>query len=603
MAAPKKRQDPWREAVERGWRLASAHPMFHHLGACLRTGERAEFGPRDWALATPDGRVRHHPTRRAEPEEWAWVFAHCMLHLGFGHADPRSAVPRDIGANAGDRWNTWRSPQHDYRAACCLTVDRFLRTLKVGRCPAPLPEELPREDERALADRWRMFGLPAELAPAGSPDFWIGEEEEAKREDFPRLFAAGIARAATAGLEAAGGPRGTVRDQAPGPWDAALAWFVSSYPLLGALASGMKIVADVDVARAWHISIAAVNAEAAEIYVNPLVSLKAEEWRFVLAHEMLHAALRHGERAGGRDPYIWNVAADYVINGWLMEMGVGDMPEGLLFDQALAGSSAEGVYDRIAVDLRRLRKLATLRGRGLGDVLDRPLPHSGGPGRYLDLDEYYRRALCTGLAYHRAAGRGFLPAGLEEEIRALDQPPLPWDAALARWFEEHVPSVDRRRSYARASRRQAATPGIPRPGWIRPEELVRRATFGVVLDTSGSMDTRLLGKALGAIAAYAMARDVPRARVVFCDAVPYDAGYVPVEEIARRVRVRGRGGTMLQPGVDLLERADDFPREGPILVITDGWCDAVRVRREHAFLIPEGAHLPFRAHGPVFRMS
>ena len=47
-----------------------------------------------------------------------------------------------------------------------------------------------------------------------------------------------------------------------------------------------------------------------------------------------------------------------------------------------------------------------------------------------------------------------------------------------------------------------------------------------MLDTSGSMDAELLGKALGAIASYATARDVPAARVVFCDAVAYDAGYL-----------------------------------------------------------------------------
>ncbi|WP_214409158.1 vWA domain-containing protein [Sphaerisporangium fuscum] len=607
MASPRrKKADPWREAVHQGWRSVAAHPMFRGMvygSPSPHPGEPHDFGRGDWAVVTPEGRVVHHPARRAEPEEWAWVFAHLMLHLGFGHADPRTAVPRDIGAELLDRGHVWRTPDPLYRAACCLVVDRFLVTMKLGRCPEPLPDEPPRQDERALTDTWRMFGQPAAYIPEGRPDFWIGDERTAKREDFQKLFAAGIAEAATAALDAAGGPRSTVKDQAAGPWDAALAWFVSSYPLLGALATGMKIVANADLARGWDISIAAVNAEAAEIYVNPLVTLSAEEWRFVLAHEMLHAALRHGERVGGRDPYIWNVAADYVINGWLAEMGVGEMPEGLLFDRSLSGSSVEEVYDRVAVDLRRLRKLATLRGRGLGDVLDRPLPHAGAPGRYLDLDEYYRRALCAGLAYHQNAGRGYVPAGLEQEIRALDQPPLPWDAALARWFEEHVPSVERRRSYARASRRQSATPHIPRPGWVRPEETVQRATFGVVLDTSGSMDTRLLGKALGAIAAYAAARDVPRARVVFCDAMAYDAGYMPVEEIAGRVRVRGRGGTVLQPGVDLLERADDFPREGPILVITDGWCDVVRVRREHAFLIPEGAALPFRPHGPVFRMS
>ncbi|HWD82092.1 MAG TPA: hypothetical protein VG497_24510 [Kribbella sp.] len=117
------------------------------------------------------------------------------------------------------------------------------------------------------------------------------------------------------------------------------------------------------------------------------------------------------------------------------------------------------------------------------------------------------------------------------------------------------------------------------------------------------MDRELLGKALGAIASYSRARDVPAARVVYCDAAAYDAGYVPVDDIAGRVKVHGRGGTVLQPGVDLLERADDFPAHGPILLITDGQCDVVRVRREHAWLIPRGASLPFTARGPVFRVE
>ncbi|WP_344969841.1 vWA domain-containing protein [Streptosporangium fragile] len=588
--------------MHRGWDRVTAHPLFRHHRVRLFVAGEGDLPADGWATVSELGRVVHHPRRRAEDEEWAWVFAHLLLHLGFGHADPRSCLPGDLGEEVETHRGTGHLPEHAYHAACCLAVERFLRTLKLGRCPDPLPDELPQEDEVTLSERWRRLGVPERYRPAGPPDFVIGDEKTAALENFQGAFAAGVADSAAAALNLAGKPRSSAERHVEGPWDLALRWFVSSYPLLGALAAGMKIVADAEVAKGWQISIAAVSSEAAEIYVNPLAGLSAGEWRFVLAHEMLHAALRHGERAGGRDPHLWNVAADYVINGWLVEMAVGEMPEGLLYDRSLAGLSAEAVYDRIATDLRRVRKLATLRGRGLGDVLDRPLPHPGAPGRYVDLDEYYRNALVTGLAYHQGSGRGLLPSGLEQEIRALDQPPLPWDVALARWFDEHVPSVERRRTYARASRRQAASPGIPRPGWIRPEDLVRQATFGVVLDTSGSMDAKLLGRALGAIASYAVSRDVPRARVVFCDAVAYDAGYLPVEQIATRVRVRGRGGTVLQPGVSLLERADDFPPDGPILLITDGMCDVLRIRREHAFLIPAGASLPFRARGPVFRM-
>lgn len=276
------------------------------------------------------------------------------------------------------------------------------------------------------------------------------------------------------------------------------------------------------------------------------------------------------------------------------------MPEGPLYDPALAGLSAEEVYDRIAGDLRRMRRLATPRGKGAGDILGGPL---GSPRDYVDLDEFYRRGLAQGFDLHQRQGRGYLPAGLVEEIRALSHPPLPWDARLARWFDEFVPRPQPVRTYARPSRRQSSTPEIPRAGRYFPPEEIARCTFGVVLDTSGSMSSQLLGKALGAIASCAEARDVPAARVVFCDAAPYDAGFVPVTEIAGRVRVRGRGGTVLQPGIDLLHRADDFPSGAPVLVITDGYCDVLRVRREHAYLIPRGAVLPFTARGPVFHVS
>ena len=93
-------------------------------------------------------------------------------------------------------------------------------------------------------------------------------------------------------------------------------------------------------------------------------------------------------------------------------------------------------------------------------------------------------------------------------------------------------------------------------------------------------------------------------RVVFCDAAAYDAGYMAPEDIAGRVEVKGRGGTVLQPGVDLLEKAQDFPKEGPILIITDGMIDStLRVRREHAFLLSQWKRLPFVSKGKIFHME
>jgi predicted metal-dependent peptidase len=593
-AKQEKKKDPAAEEFAAGVALLRANPALRAVEFTVCRHPDCDLAPREGLVrADSDGVLHAHPTRRAEPAEWAWALAHATIHLGFGH----------LPAATGERTQPDR---HDL-AARCAVVNRFLWTFPVGQAPERLPPTYPDGDEEQLAAQWRRTGVPAAYercgTAGGEPDQllvswnkWAGQPP-----DWQLAFAHALTRTMATAMDMAGGRRDSMTGAAtpPRPWEKALSWFISSYPLLGGIAAGIRLVADAELARAHDISVAAVNADAGEIYVNPLRTLEDEEWRFVLAHEMLHAALRHGDRRGTRDHYLFNIACDYVINAWLVEMGVGTMPQGALHDPELTGLSAEEVYDRIAGDLRRMRRLATLRGKGLGDMLGAPL---GPPHDYVDLDEFYRRGLAQGLDLHQAQERGFLPGGLVEEIRALSHPPLPWDAQLARWFDEFVPRPEAVRSYARPSRRQSSTPDIPRAGrWFPPEE-VARCTFGVVLDTSGSMDRTLLGKALGAIASYAEARDVPAARVVFCDAAPHDAGYLPVADIAGRVRVHGRGGTVLQPGIDLLHRADDFPPGAPVLVITDGWCDVLRVRREHAYLIPQGGRLPFTPRGPVFKV-
>ncbi|GAA3801337.1 hypothetical protein ACFS5L_10050 [Streptomyces phyllanthi] len=598
--------DPATEAFQKGVWLARAGLAISELDAKMCRSTETSCDPKTgWGKETcgrspgdglvrvdSNGIVHAHPTRRAESAEWAWAIAHALVHLGFGH----------VPAATGKR----EQPDRFDLAARCAVVNRFLLTFPVGLTPVDLPPSYPDGDEEQLAARWRQGGIPAVYercgTAGGEPDqLLVPWDGWTKPPDWQLAFAHTLTRRMSTAMDVAGGRRDSMHGEPTRkqPWEQALEWFISSYPLLGGIAAGITLVADAELARAHGIQIAAVNVEAGEIYINPLRRFDDEEWRFILAHEMLHAALRHGDRCGTRDPYLFNIAADYVINGWLREMQVGTMPEGLLHDPELAGLSAEEVYDRITGDLRRMRRLSTLRGKGAGDILGGPL---GSPRDYVDLDEFYRRGLAQGFDLHHRQERGHLPGGLVEEIRALIHPPLPWDARLARWFDEFVPRPVPVRSYARPSRRQSSTPDIPRAGrWFPPEEIAR-CTFGVVLDTSGSMDRVLLGKALGAIASYAEARDVPAARVVFCDTAPHDAGYLPVTEIAGRVRVHGRGGTVLQPGIDLLHRAGDFPPSAPVLVITDGWCDALRVRREHAYLIPQGARLPFTARGPVFRV-
>ena len=598
--------DPATKAYFDGWAILDDIGLFssmsYYLQFIRQKGNRCP--PSGWALAHQDGVIHIHPTRRATPKEWAYVLAHCMLHYAFDHF-------RDVPEKQQAIWN----------AACDCFITHYLDKLKLGHPPVEFTNvlSLPDSSEEVLLNRFQMDGIPEEVkycstsGPNGSDMVWNGPRltrgPQGKRDqkiNWGKLFAQGVGNAAHIAVAKAANINIHLdyhgRPLYNSPGERARQWFINSYPLLGALATTFKIIEKQQTLTQMGIHIAAVNPALKEIYINPAAGLTEREYRFVMAHEFLHVGLRHDARQQGRDTYLWNIACDFVINEWLIEMGVGAIPKlGLLYDPELKGMSAEEIYDRIVNDLRTYRKLRTLRGKGIGDIIIDGNPNWWRQGEGITLDDFYRRALQQGLTYHQEQGRGFLPAGLIEEIQALTQPPIPWDVELAQWFDLMFPPIEKRRTYARPSRRQSSTPDIPRPSWVAPPAIDGR-TFAVILDSSGSMSRKLLAQALGAIASYSVSRDVYQVRVIFCDATFYDQGYMSPENIASRVKIQGRGGTVLQPAINYLNAQADFPEDGPVLIITDGYCDQLRFAngRNHAYLIPKGNRLPFKAIGPVF---
>lgn len=77
------------------------------------------------------------------------------------------------------------------------------------------------------------------------------------------------------------------------------------------------------------------------------------------------------------------------------------------------------------------------------------------------------------------------------------------------------------------------------------------------------MDRVDLGKALRAIASCSMIRDVGFVRLVQFDAAAHDCGYVDSEALLDRVQIKGRGGTVSNPWIRLLEAAQDSPQMAP----------------------------------------
>jgi len=610
--AKQKKVNKNEENLQEGIAYLNSNVLFQLLRIEMNITDKNMLGKNGYACVNSRGNIYLNKDALLAPKEWAYVAAHCQLHLCFGHFD-NDALPGYFVENA-DGSRTWKARfnKNIWNIACDIFITKFLYDIKFG---TPIHENPVNFFPIALNDERKIYqylmetnhsesdsrfstlaGGHLDMAGLEKPLVYTGNQQNI----HITRFSYALAYSASQAVSIAGGHSGKTNPDSPGR--RAAAWFIDHYPLLGGLAAHFKLVEDYQFCIRNEISVAAINVSDGEIYINPAVRYTDEEWKFILAHEYLHAGLGHNERYQGRDSYLWNIACDFVINGWLHDMQVGTMPaDGLLYDENLKNLSAESVYDEIIRNLRKYAKVNTLRGYGKEDMM-------GGSAKAknigsVSVDAFCKSALQQGLTFHQSQGRGLIPAGLIEEIRALSMPPIPWDVELANWFDIYFAPLEKYRSYARPSRRQAATPDIPRPRYLLNEVPADSRTFGVVIDTSGSMDAQLIGKALGSIASYSAAHDVPLVRVVFCDAQAYDAGYLSPEDIAGRVAVKGRGGTVLQPGIDLLEQAADFPKNGPILIITDGMIEGhISIKHEHAWLLPFGARLPFRTKWPVFFM-
>jgi predicted metal-dependent peptidase len=312
---------------------------------------------------------------------------------------------------------------------------------------------------------------------------------------------------------------------------------------------------------------------------------------FVLAHELLHLALRTHDRARGSEHLEFNYAHDYIINDILrIELGM-EVPAGGLDMRGASKRSAE----EIVLEMRRnaeimpaktavfggqeitVRRLFGPRGRGLpgderaqpqdaGDVLDAQREKEMFPD---DVAEQAQEAdaiketASAGLALARAVGALKGPRGSEagatsqvvDALRGLYR--TPWEVVLQRWMESVAPGE---RTFVRPSRRGAdrsdlVLPGRRREGWM----------LNVVVDTSGSMADEI-PRALGAIADFCDAAAVDQIRLLQCDMTVTSDEQLSPEEVVH-YRITGYGGSDLSPA--MLRLAAE-PHVRAAAIITDG---------------------------------
>ena len=112
------------------------------------------------------------------------------------------------------------------------------------------------------------------------------------------------------------------------------------YPFFG------SVVASVGYKENKDIPTAGTDGET--IYYNPkyLESLSVEEQTFIFAHEVCHIAFNHILRSEGKDPELWNIATDGVINQFLKRDGLKMVPGGVDMAEAI-NYDAEQLYEKL----------------------------------------------------------------------------------------------------------------------------------------------------------------------------------------------------------------------------------------------------------------
>lgn len=240
------------------------------------------------------------------------------------------------------------------------------------------------------------------------------------------------------------------------------------------------------------------------LYVNEefWASLPKNQKMSVLVHEALHITLGHCTRRGLRDPMLWNIAADHVVNLLILEMDLRAIDDWVC-DAQYRGMSTEEVYN-ILVQKVEDQKQQAQQGQGA--------PGEGEPGEGNDygheaaagaagasqawcdkwqdvrdsaategerMDDDRKRMEAVNAAMQHA-DPGKLPGHLRSMVDLLSQPAEePWFNHLHRFMQ----SLSRTEfSWEKGNRRKMCAYGMMAPDLFSE----RLESVVVAIDTSGS---------------------------------------------------------------------------------------------------------------------
>jgi predicted metal-dependent peptidase len=353
-------------------------------------------------------------------------------------------------------------------------------------------------------------------------------------------------------------------------------------PFIGSLLLKCRIVYE-------DIEFPAANDGDRTIYVNQRLfnEMRPKDRLFVLAHETLHLALLSRQRQGDRDPYLWNLATDCVINHLLTRSGFDSglttsiiLPKTIsaitgVAEQDIKTMAAEQIYNLLA------RSSFTVNLTVCGCSHDKYASSRGGGEGENETEKFWKAAIAE--AYNYSKSVGVEPAGADVFFKLL-KPKIKWRTLLRQAIVQgHGLQVIS--TWKRIHRK---APG-DMPGYTR----LTVSNIWTLVDTSGSMVGEHLDQVMTEV--FSISRSLhARVKLIAWDAAAYEISLDEVKrEIGRnRGKIKGGGGTEIGPALDLVIKR--MRNNDGVIILTDGL-----ISDEHTCK-PKLAHIGSKASTAVF---
>ena len=363
------------------------------------------------------------------------------------------------------------------------------------------------------------------------------------------------------------------------------------HPFFGNLATRLKIQACDD----WCMTAA---TDGRNLYYNTQFfnAMSNKEIEFVIAHEILHCVFDHLGRRHDRNPMLYNIAADYIVNNLLVRDRIGEIPKivDCFQDFKYEGWMSEEVYDDL---FEEAKKNGEEFLKELGEMLDEHLDLEGdgseegngdgksGPPKYSkeELDQIRDEMKEAMINAAQTAGAGNVPAGVARLIKEMTEPKMNWRELLRQQIQSTIKSDY---TFMRPSRKGWHT-GAILPG----QNFEDTIDICVCIDMSGSIGNKQGADFLGEIKGIMEEYKDYNIKVWCFDTAVYNEQDFSADggEDLSEYELMGGGGTDFMANWTYMKENDIQPKK--FIMFTDGyawdswgdedWCETVFVIHSH----------------------